>query len=321
MTSTQQEIADFRPLHAVISDQDCGMRLDYFLAQSFPFMSRHQWQNRVSSGQFLVNGNVVRPSYRLKAQDRFVMLHYQKEEPHADTAIYPIWKEGEIMAVFKPGNLPMHENGPFRFNTFSHVLATQFGKNWAAVHRLDRETSGIVLCSSSPRIRTELADSFARGEIAKEYLAICRGIPKFSTFRETGPIGDLKESTIRIKKWVVPNGLPSETWFQLIETRDQASLFRVTPRTGRTNQIRIHAAFNGLAIIGDKLYHPNEEVFNEYFEARGNTDWVVEQTGFHRLCLHAARLAFKHPETKKDCIIESPLPEDLQGYWDSLPRV
>ncbi len=96
------------------------------------------------------------------------------------------------------------------------------------------------------------------------------------------------------------------------------SLIRAFPRTGRTNQIRIHSAFSGHWIIGDKLFHPNEEVFLDYWKHNATTEFGIRETGFHRCCLHAAALTFNHPETKSDERIESPLPEDMQDLWYKL---
>lgn len=225
------------------------------------------------------------------------------------------------MAVFKPGNLPMHENGAYRKNTFATLLGNLCGKDWSAVHRLDRETSGIVLCSSKPAIRQALADMFEAKTIQKEYLLIAAGVPKEQSWSCQGPLGDLVESQIRIKKWVVEGGLPSSTDFILEETcHDEFSLIRAFPRTGRTNQIRIHAAYSGHWILGDKLYNPDERVFLDYWENGTTTPLCIEKTHFHRLCLHAASLTFTHPETRKNIEITSPLPEDLQDLWYSLGR-
>ena len=145
-------------------------------------------------------------------------------EPEVDRNIYPLWKKGDVMAVYKPGNLPMHESGPYRKNTFAHIVKEELGEKWAAVHRLDRETSGIVLCGSTHEVRLDLSQSLADRVLEKEYIFITKAVPEKSNFNEYGPIGDLIDSEIRIKKWVVEDGLPSETRFKLIETRKGYSL-------------------------------------------------------------------------------------------------
>ena len=294
-----------------------GRRVDDFLAETYPFLSRSGWQKRIRSGILRVSGRKVRSSYRLREGDTFAFYHPAGVEPDVDRRIYPLWRQGGVMAIFKPGNLPMHENGPYRKNTLAAIMAEELGPDWAAVHRLDRETSGIVLCGNGPEIRRRLAASLAARTVRKEYLAIVRGtVPDHQReWIERGPIGDLTDSAIRIKKWVVPDGLPSETSFRIEETRGRYSLVRARPLTGRTNQIRIHLAWQGLPLVGDKLYHEDEEVFLEFFARGGNTPEIIRRTGFHRHCLHAAALHFTHPESGKICEIRCPLPDDMQELW------
>ena len=307
-----------RPLGPPQGSDAPRVRLDAYLAAEYPFYSRAAWQSKIRCGHLLISGRQVRPGYRLRVGDRLEMYSPRQKEPEVSKDLYPLWKQGEIMAVYKPSNLPMHENGPYRKNTFAHLVKEIIGPDWAAVHRLDRETSGIVLCSRCPELRKDLAMALADRDVEKEYLAICMGEPQHDDFTEKGPIGDLVESKIRIKKWVVPDGLPAETRFSFIDRRGGYSLVRARPKTGRTNQIRIHAAYNGLPLVGDKLYHPDESIFEEYFENRGNTDRVVEATGFHRLCLHAAMIQFRSPVTGESCRVDCPMPDELKNFWDSL---
>ena len=111
------------------------------------------------------------------------MYHPNYLEPEVDRDIYPIWKKGEVMAVFKPGNLPMHESGPYRKNTFAHIVQQELGEKWAAVRRLDRETSGIVLCGSSYDVRLDLSRSLADRVLQKEYCLSLKAIQKKKALR------------------------------------------------------------------------------------------------------------------------------------------
>ena len=308
---------EYRPLGSPVKEEHVGSRIDGYLSNLYPFYSRAGWQKRMKTGDVLVDGKAVRSSYRVKLGEEVTLYHPKCLEPEVDRDIYPLWKKGDVMAVFKPGNLPMHESGPYRKNTFAHIVKEELGEKWAAVHRLDRETSGIVLCGSTYDVRLDLSRSLAHRVLQKEYVFITKAIPEKESFVEYGPIGDLVQSEIRIKKWVVEDGLPSETRFKLLETRGEYSLIRAYPKTGRTNQIRIHAAVNGLPLVGDKLYHPNEEVFLNWFE-NGDSDWVHEQTGFKRCLLHATALSFRHPADESICEIRCPIPDDMQNFWDSL---
>ena len=310
-------LGDYRRLGAPLLVETAGLRADGFLARQYPFLSRSAWQARIRSGMLLVCGQKVRPSYVLKEGDFFNFFHPNAAEPEVDADIYPVWKEGGVLAVYKPANLPMHQNGPYRLNTFAHLLHTRIGPEWSAVHRLDLETSGIVLCAANHLVRRGLGIALEERTVTKEYLAIARGVPPEPVWVDYGPIGNLIDSRIRIKKWVVPDGLPAETRFTVLGSRSGVSLLRAEPKTGRTNQIRIHAAFAGHPLVGDKLYHPDEGVFLEYHE-KGTTDWVAGMTGHDRLCLHAASIAFTHPETGRPCEVRCPMPDDMQNLWDSL---
>ncbi len=305
---------NLRSLGLAVGNCDVGMRLDEHLAACYPFLTRSGWQKRISAGKLLIDGQKVKPSFRLKYGNQVSMWSVAQAEPEVDKGIFPIWKQGGVMAVFKPGNLPMHENGPYRVNTLSHLIRDAYGEEWAAVHRLDRETSGIVLCGNSPAVRQALSRSLEQRRVSKEYIAICRGVPNWKSLLELGPIGDLEGSRIRIKKWVVANGLQAETEFRVLGVKNNYTLLHAAPKTGRTNQIRIHAAYNNLPLLGDKLFHEDEQVFIDYFE-QGNVPSVVSRTGFPRHCLHAAKIGFVHPESGTYSTIECPMPSDMEAFW------
>lgn len=304
----------YRRLGPPIQLESQGERIDAYLARCFPFLSRSGWLKRIEDGTLLVNRRTLKKAARLKVGDQLLMHAPKVAEPPVDRNVRVLWQQGPVMAVFKPGNLPMHENGPYRLNTFTAIVWEELGREWSAVHRLDRETSGIVLCGATPEVRSKLARDFQSRQMRKEYLAIVRGVPETPKWIADGPIGDLAQSAIRIKKWVVPGGLPSMTEFEVEATAPGACLLRARPLTGRTNQIRIHSAHAGHVLFGDKLYHDDEAVFLEYFE-KGLTPNVIRRTGFPRLCLHAASLEFMHPETKQYELVECDMPPDMTSFW------
>jgi 23S rRNA pseudouridine1911/1915/1917 synthase len=308
---------EFRRLGPPVTPGSAGARVDRYLARSFPFLSRAGWQKRIDDQELLVNGRLVKAATRLREGDELTMYAPVFVEPEVDRGVAVLWQDGPVMAVFKPGNLPMHENGPYRKNTFTEIVWETYGREWSAVHRLDRETSGIVLCGGTPEARAKLCGDLEARRMRKEYLAIARGVPEREQWHCDGPIGDLVESEIRIKKWVVPGGLSAATGFSVKARAPEACLLHAKPITGRTNQIRIHSAHSGHVLYGDKLYHPDEAVFLEYFES-GQTENVTLRTGFHRLCLHATALEFAHPETRKQCRVESEMPGDMRGLWREL---
>ena len=316
------ESTSWRSLGGPVSESEAGLRADLFLAKTYPFLTRSGWQKRMDLGEVLINDRAIKGSYKLKVADRVSFYHPESVEPDVDRNLKVLWQHGAVMAVFKPGNLPMHENGAYRKNTFANLLAELVGSEWAAVHRLDRETSGIVLCGSTHVVRQKLAADFEAKKIQKEYQLIVNGIPERQSWSVDGPIGDLTESKIRIKKWVVAGGLSAQTDFFIEQTTEKAaegfSLLRAFPKTGRTNQIRIHAAYSGHWILGDKLYHPNESVFLDYWETQQTTEYCIQETLFRRCCLHAAALTIEHPETGQMVRLESEMPQDMVDLWGKL---
>ncbi|MBF0440801.1 MAG: RluA family pseudouridine synthase [Oligoflexales bacterium] len=309
---------NYRSIGKPVQSSSSGERVDRYLAKNFPFYSRAEWQKKIREGTLIVNSLSVEPAYKIKEGDELHIYRPITEEPEVDRGIEVIWEEKGVMAVFKPSSLPMHESGPYRKNTFFSLVKEKFGDEWASVHRLDHETSGIVICGNTHYIRDNLSRQWASRDVKKEYLAIVRGSPESNYFLESGPIGDLKESAIRIKKWVVTGGLSAQTFFEVLEKKEGFSLLKAIPKTGRTNQIRIHAAYNGFPLVGDKLYNPDENVFLEYFEKKKLTDSILEKTGFHRLCLHASRLELTHPITQKRCVIECEMAPDMKAFWKAI---
>ena len=314
-TSKLTTEVEFRQFGRPVPDSGIGMRTDAYLGEFYRFRSRSEWQKRLRLGQVTVSGATVDPSRRLKGGESFAMIHSTYFDPPVNENIRRVWQKGAVMVVEKPAHLPMHETGRYRKTTFASLLVDHFGKEWAAVHRLDKETSGLVLCGATHSVRLQLAQGLEGRRIGKQYLAIAAGVAEESVFRVDAPVGDCEDSLIRIKKWVVPGGLDAITDFCVEGTRFGWSLLRCHPKTGRTNQIRIHAAYSGMPLVGDKMYHPDEQVFLDYF-IEGNSAAVIERAGFHRQALHACYLRFEHPELRETCEVEIGMSDELQALWD-----
>lgn len=308
---------DFRALGLGVAEKNHGMRLDAYLAANYPFLSRPQWKARISDSQVKVNGRVVRASFKLQESDQICYYRPQSDEPEVDDNIKVIWEKEGVMAVYKPSNLPMHEGGRFRKNTFSEVIRNKIGEEWAAIHRLDRETSGIVLCAADKNLRNKLSAEFRERTMSKTYLAIARGVPEKDEWIIDAPIGEAKETTFRLKKWVEEDGLPSVTSYKILDKTDTHCLLQVSPKTGRTHQIRVHSAWYGLPLVGEKKYYPDETVYIEYMD-HGLTERVVRLSESERLCLHATSLVFRHPVSEEVSLVDSPMPEDMAVVWERL---
>lgn len=303
---------EYRGLGPPLGPSALGQRLDLFLAQTFPFYSRGEWKAVCQRGHLRVNGRVVRASHKLKAGDKLERFHPLDDEPEVDTGIELLHEDRGIMAVFKPGNLPMHEVGPFRRKTFAALVHEQLGPEWFPVHRLDRETSGIVLCAATTELRNRLSVAFETRDIEKLYVAIVTGRLEQDEIDVDQPLGE--ETNDKIPRFVVSaGGMPSRTVFRVMERSDHATLLEARPYTGRPNQIRVHAAWLGHHVLGDKVYHADPAVYHAYWQD-GNVESTQLLAGFPRHALHAAKIAFEHPLGGR-FEVESPLPADLRALW------
>ena len=296
-----------------IGRADCGKRLDVYLTQKFRFLNRSQWQQRIASAALLVNARRRKAAHRLKLND-LITFSYPVPPPRLDLPL--IYQDEYFTAVHKPSGIPCQPNGRARLHNLKRLVQAQLGRNFSPVHRLDLETSGIVICTAKRTVSTALLHMFQRQAIAKEYLAIVAPPPTWNEQEINAPIGKPMHSAIRIKKWIDAQGKLAVTRCSVLERKAETALLQVKPLTGRTNQIRVHLASCGYPIVGDKLYHPDERVFLDFF-AHGLTPFVLAAVRYPRLCLHNSRLHFAHPCTGQLLDLHCPLPHDLQNFWQT----
>ncbi len=310
--------SEYRGIGPPLRPEAEGRRLDDFLAKNFPFHSRREWKETCQRGHLLLNGKPVRGSHKLKGGDRLAVFHPLSAEPEVDEGITLLREEAGVLAVFKPGNLPMHEAGLFRRKTFGALLAEHFGKEWAPVHRLDRETSGVVLCAATPDLRRNLSQGFETRAVDKRYRAVVHGSPVWQELLVDQPL--IWEENDRIPRLLVGDGgSPSQTEFTLLESGATAALLDIRPRTGRPNQIRVHAAWMGHPLVGDKIYHSDARVYDAYYE-QGDSENVRVLAGHSRHALHAMSISVQHPGTNREFFAEAPWPDDLAELWCAAKR-
>ncbi len=218
-----------------------------------------------------------------------------------------------ILAVDKPAGLPVHPTARYHLNTLTALLRERYGENRPILaHRIDSETSGVLLCAKTKEAERALKIMFADRRIQKQYLAVVRGIPSPQAGKIEASLDLDKNSPIRIKMACCEDGLPSLTEYRVIKTFDDRALVECHPRTGRQHQIRVHLTHLGYPIIGDKIYGPDESLFLDYLE-QGLTPEIEQRAGAKRQALHAASISLIHPMTKETLVIESPLPADMNA--------
>lgn len=319
---------EFRRIGGRLENVDIGLRFDRYLAKHYPFLSRNLWRERIVGGEVLVEHNSpqthqnnssarltpVKHTYRIQPFDQIWLFHPPELEPESVNECEVLFDDGDVVAFSKPGNLVIHATGMYVRNTFIQCAQNMGYSDVAPVHRIDRETSGLLLCARQSRTRSLLSAAFRNTEMKKMYLAVTRGpTPSCQKFRVDAPIGEAVGSRIRLKMWVnTPNALPATTDFLHVTERDGYHLFACFPRTGRTNQIRIHLASLGHWIVGDKMYHPNEDVFIDFYE-NGLTDWALKELEFPRHLLHNAAIQLPVALLQQNTIV-SPVTSDFLEF-------
>ncbi len=330
------EMSHFRRLGGRLEHVGVGLRADRHLGEKFKFHTREIWQERVDIGEVMIEQNSpknhvsdappptlisIKPTYILKQGDQIWLFHPPEYEPDMATHVEVVHDDGDAAVFCKPGNLVVHAAGLYGKNTFIEIAKKMGYSNAAPVHRIDRETSGLLVCARSTGLRRDLSLSFRDASVKKMYLAVTRGTRELPhQFRVNFPIGGAINSRIRLKLWHNPqDGLDALTHCVRLARFEDYSLFACLPQTGRTNQIRVHLAAIGHWIVGDKMYHPEEDVFLKFYE-EGYTDFVAEKVLLPRHWLHNTGIQFfGRPDSSVGrAPVIAPLTEDLLIHTPTL---
>lgn len=300
----------------LICDTD-GERVDKFLAQTLPQISRNQARKLIASGQVQIatadggevtNGKALKTSTRLSAGTQLIVTLIAPSTEVVSQAIpLDILFEDEALLILnKQAGLVVHpaaghQEGTLINGLLHHYphLATLPQKRMGLVHRLDRDTSGVMVVAKTDAVLTALQKQFKARTVEKIYVALIHGYPPAKQGTIDVPLGrDLKN---RQKFAPRPNGKPAKTHYVVKETYQHYTLLQVTLETGRTHQIRVHFAWLGHPVAGDQVYG--------YRRKRDNLP---------RQFLHARQLTFNHPISGAEQTFEAPLPTDLADYLQKL---
>jgi RluA family pseudouridine synthase len=274
------------------------MELLDFLDAMHTHLSREHWIGICHENRLICRGEPVQPGRIMRAGERLLHKMPAMVEPDVSADIRILHEDDAIVVVHKPAPLPMHPCGRFNRNSLSHILNLVYHPGCVRLaHRLDADTSGVVVFSKSKAIARILQPQFETGEVNKTYLARVHGRPESEQFECHAPLSD---TGVRLPD---DDGLPSSTLFRLARAYDDGtSLLEVTPLSGRTNQIRAHLWQLGLPIVGDPIYLRDRKVGEP--KSLSLTDAP--------LCLHAAAIEFLHPTTGQRVRYESGSPDWIE---------
>jgi len=289
-------------LELVVPPDAGGVRLDRFLAG--PVGSRAQAQGLIDSGRVRVDGrtrpkrHMVRPGERIRVQ----RVHEVPDDTPSRLELRIAYEDEHLLVVDKPAGVVVHPARGHHSGTLAQALAGRGagGKEpWRAgiVHRLDRDTSGLLVVAKNDHVHRALKSLLAARRLRREYLALVDGRPSARSGTIDAPIGrDRRDRTLVSLNTDVPRA--ARTHFEIERLLGEATLLRVVLETGRTHQIRVHMAAIGHPVLGDEHYGG------------------PMRYGLTRQFLHAARLSFEHPVTGESIDVRSPLPEDLSRALD-----
>ncbi|WP_240928135.1 sulfurtransferase [Thalassoroseus pseudoceratinae] len=292
-----QPYTNHRPLR--VASQFDGLKVLDFLDAMKTQLSRQEWSEVCENGHLLCNDAPVHPGRTVRSGEILVHVIPMTVEPEINADIEILYEDDAIVVVNKPAPLPVHPCGRFNRNSLTYLLNLVYAPlKLRPAHRLDAETTGVMVFSKTRQVARQLQPQFDEGKVQKRYLARVQEQPEATQFdcqvpisAEPGPEG------VRVPD---ENGLPAETRFETLQRLDDGTaILQATPMTGRTNQIRLHLWHLGFPIVGDPIYRPNQQL-----AAAMTTDLAKSQLG-----LHAAELSFVHPTTELNMSFQATEPD------------
>ena len=308
-------------IEVALDASHAGWRLDRALAATVPSLSRERLKVLTKSGALTLDGKAVRdPATKVRGDERYVLAVPAPEPAHNEPQDIPlpiVYEDEHLLVVDKPAGLVVHPAAGNRDGTLVNALLHHCGDSLSGiggvarpgiVHRIDKDTSGLLVIAKHDKAHEGLAKQFASHSIDRRYLAIVSGVPRQAEGTVDAPLA--RSSQNRKKIAIVPEGKGKRAvthWKRLALLRD-AALVECRLETGRTHQVRVHMASIGHPLVGDPVY------------GRGKTTHrkLLNQLDFKRQALHAAHLGFIHPVTKGRLSFDSALPSDMQELFTAL---
>ena len=299
-----------------VTPLDHGSRLDVFLTRKMKRMSRSLAARVVKTGRVRRRGGAVydKPSAKVMEGEVVVLKRKPLDEGSTDDIRVPvIHQDPRLVLVNKPGDLVVHPTASAYRRTLVHIMRERLADpGLDLAHRIDKETSGLVILTRDPDAATQVTLQFAKRTVAKAYLAIVIGEPERDEFDVEVPMRLVPDSRTKCLMEIGGAGAQHAlTHFTVLARGDRAALIECRPKTGRQHQIRLHLQHLGMPIVGDKMYFGSEDFFISALHGDYDDDALVGMVGHLRQALHAYKAVIRHPDDGRDFEGVAPLPADM----------
>ncbi|MEP6742011.1 MAG: RluA family pseudouridine synthase [bacterium] len=320
-STLQQSSSENEIVSLEVSETEAGTRLDAFLAAQINGWSRARLQRLIEDEEVLVNGKPAKPSYKLRANDEVVveltLLPTATFTPE-NIPLNIIFEDDALIVVNKPAGLVVHPAAGVHSGTLANALAYHFQQlstrageiRPGIVHRLDKDTSGLMVAAKNEATHESLADQFRAREVFKSYVALVHGVVKQETGRIEQPIA--RDPRTRIRMAVVAAGRGALSLYKVRRRYASFTLLDVELKTGRTHQIRVHLSWLKHPVVGDEVYGGGRDKTVQDVRLRAAIRKLQRQF------LHAERLGFRHPVSGESLQFVAPVPLELNNLLAEL---
>jgi 23S rRNA pseudouridine1911/1915/1917 synthase len=317
---TQELPAEFRCHALTLPPEALGLRFDQALARALPQYSRARVRQWIESGAVQVEGRALRPKDKVLGGEQVrieARLPAQVAAQAEELPLAVIYRDRALLVIDKPAGLVVHPGAGNPRHTLQNALLALDPRlvlvpRAGLVHRLDKDTSGLLVVARTPEVHTALVAAMAARAIGREYLAVCTGVMTAGGTIDQ-PIA--RHRTQRTRMAVRADGREAVTHYRVVKRFRAHTLVRVELQTGRTHQIRVHLAHAGFPLVGDPVYGGRRRI-----PAGCSPQLAAELAAFARQALHAARLKLRHPVTGREMAWEAPLPADMQHLLAALEK-